>query len=274
MNSCFVSIPVANLFLHPEEKSIATQTIYGQSLECLEGVNYKGEKWYRVSFREDSFRGYIRASDVISGFSFSDRMYKTSSLQTHIYSFNDTVPSPPILELPMGSCIKLLHPDFSSLETRWYETELLDGRRAWVQRGDIEERGEIFIKEAEKLIEYSKKFLGRPYLWGGKSSFAYDCSGFIQMLASKAGVSLPRDSKDQCSSNLLLSVERGDLKACDLLFFGTDRVSHAGMYIGDGAFIHSGVRNHRPYIHIDTFDESDYPFLCARRMLFNGLRHP
>ena len=86
-----------------------------------------------------------------------------------------------------------------------------------------------------------KRFLGLPYTWGGTSSFGYDCSGFTQMLCRRRGINMPRDAQPQADWSGVVPVERKDLQPGDLLYFGSSdkKITHTGMYIGDGKFINA-----------------------------------
>ena len=88
------------------------------------------------------------------------------------------------------------------------------------------------------VIEYAKKFLGVPYSYGGNGPDSFDCSGFAKYVYSNFGVSLSRTTYSQVLDGTY--VERSNLAAGDLVFFApSGSVSHVGIYISDGQFIHA-----------------------------------
>lgn len=115
-----------------------------------------------------------------------------------------------------------------------------------------------------KFIEY----INTPYLWGGTSKRGIDCSAFIQTIFYQAlGVTLPRTSLEQ--SSVGEPVEKADLKFGDLIFFDTmrkGRVTHVGMYLGNGYFAHSGSRTG---VAVASLDDEFYTrtYLKARRVI-------
>jgi len=94
---------------------------------------------------------------------------------------------------------------------------------------------------ASQIIATAKKYIGVPYVWGGSTPSGFDCSGFVQYVFSRHGISLPRTSKEQYGIGT--SVSKSDLKAGDLVFFNTEGsgVSHLGIYIGNNQFIHAST---------------------------------
>ena len=119
---------------------------------------------------------------------------------------------------------------------------------------------------ASKIIKTAKKYIGCPYKWGGTSPKGFDCSGYVGYVFSAHGVELPRTSREQY--NFGTKVSKSNLQPGDLVFFNTSGkgVSHVGIYIGDGQFIHSGTT--RGVVIAELF--SNYwmnLYLGARRVL-------
>jgi cell wall-associated NlpC family hydrolase len=131
-----------------------------------------------------------------------------------------------------------------------------------VQAGDIAFAARpLSIPE---MIEFSKRFLGLPYTWGGTSSFGYDCSGFAQMLVRRRGVLMPRDAQPQADWSGVTPVERKDLKPGDLLYFGESakKITHSGVYLGDGKFIDATTWQ-TPMVRIDDLNDAHWSRLLV-----------
>jgi hypothetical protein len=90
-----------------------------------------------------------------------------------------------------------------------------------------------------EIINFTKDAMKVPnfYLWGGTVAPHYDCSGLIQDSFSTFGIWLPRDSYQQ--EQFTRKINRDELKAGDLIFFGTNKVNHVALYLEDGYYIHS-----------------------------------
>jgi cell wall-associated NlpC family hydrolase len=116
-----------------------------------------------------------------------------------------------------------------------------------------------------QLLALSQRFLGVRYRWGGTSPSGFDCSGFLLYVFGRMGVSLPRTTYEMFAGGV--PVPREDLQAGDIVFFQTlaPGPSHAGIYMGDGRFIHSssGTRG----VGITPMDNAYYArrYLGARR---------
>nr|WP_263327582.1 C40 family peptidase [Neobacillus sp. Marseille-Q6967] len=93
----------------------------------------------------------------------------------------------------------------------------------------------------EDIVAEGEKFLNLPYLWGGMSSYGYDCSGFSYSMCKANGYIIPRDAHDQAKAGK--DIPLTEIKPGDLLFFayeeGKGRIHHVGFYYGDGKLLHS-----------------------------------
>jgi hypothetical protein len=106
------------------------------------------------------------------------------------------------------------------------------------------------------LVKTAKDFIGVPYLWGGLSADdGFDCSGLTMTVYQLNGLNLPRHSMRQFDAGT--SIDKDDLQKGDLIFFAkkaSSRVSHVGIYIGGGKFIHAS--SHGKKIRIDSLSEA------------------
>jgi len=94
------------------------------------------------------------------------------------------------------------------------------------------------INKGNEVVNYAYKFLGKPYVYGATGPNAFDCSGLTQYVYNKFGVDISRTTYTQVEEGS--KVKRSDLRAGDLVFFNTEgSISHVGIYIGDGEFIHA-----------------------------------
>ncbi|MGH6690196.1 MAG: C40 family peptidase, partial [Gammaproteobacteria bacterium] len=95
---------------------------------------------------------------------------------------------------------------------------------------------------ASDVVRTALDALGTPYRWGGSAENGFDCSGLIQYAYGQHGVMLPRTSRDQARAGNEIERALAALEPGDILTFGANpggRVSHVGMYVGEGKFIHS-----------------------------------
>jgi len=113
------------------------------------------------------------------------------------------------------------------------------------------------------LVAYAQKFLGTRYVWGGTSlTKGVDCSGFVYAVFRDFGYSLNRTSRDQIKNGVRVS--KAELLPGDLVFFDTTNatnqgyISHVGIYIGGGQFIHASSSSRTPYVTISGLDENYY----------------
>ncbi len=102
------------------------------------------------------------------------------------------------------------------------------------------------------MIEFAQKFLDVPYLWGGRSIFGIDCSGFVQLCARAAGKLLPRDASQQIQEGELVYF-LPEVQPGDLAFFGNEdgKIVHVGMMLDNERIIHCSGQ-----VRIDYLDQT------------------
>lgn len=119
----------------------------------------------------------------------------------------------------------------------------------------------------DKLLDMVKPYMNIPYVWGGTTTKGFDCSGFTKYIMNKLGVDLNRVAKDQAKQGEY--VPRSELKEGDLIFFDTkgNGVSHVGMYLGNGEFVHASSAAKK--VTISSLNDSFYnkAYVTGRRML-------
>ena len=152
-----------------------------------------------------------------------------------------------------------------------HEVRLLSGETGYVPAEDAEIFSSWAQKcdpSAENIISTAMRFIGVPYFWGGTSIKGVDCSGLTRMAWFLNGILLPRNASDQADIGRPISVDAdtgrfpadsserfigcdafrqemlhriSNLQPGDLIFFGSSagNISHVGIYIGDGRFIHA-----------------------------------
>jgi len=94
---------------------------------------------------------------------------------------------------------------------------------------------EMLPTTGEKAVGIALRYLGTPYSWAGASPAGFDCSGFVMYVYGKLGIGLPHSSSALWGEGR--PVARRDLEAGDIVFF--NGLSHVGIYVGNGRFIHS-----------------------------------
>ncbi len=111
--------------------------------------------------------------------------------------------------------------------------------------------------KGEEVVDYAKKFLGLTYVYGGTNlNSGVDCSGFMYSVYKNFGITLNRVSRDQINNGT--RVDKSDLQAGDLVFFntgGNSRISHVGMYMGNGQYIHA-TNNSKNCVQISSLNSS------------------
>lgn len=102
------------------------------------------------------------------------------------------------------------------------------------------------------MIEFAQKFMDVPYLWGGRSIFGIDCSGFVQLCARAAGKFLPRDASEQIKEGELVYF-LPEIQPGDLAFFSNEegKIVHVGMMLDNERILHASGQ-----VRIDYLDQT------------------
>ncbi|HEY1678671.1 MAG TPA: C40 family peptidase [Candidatus Sulfotelmatobacter sp.] len=277
-----VVVPVANMYSGPSDKTdVVSQAIYGSNVLLLVA---RGE-WSRIQ-TSDRYKGWVPSRHVRTiltgnGYATAGATVQVESLFANIYSEPDVTRHKPVITVPFETKLEIAEnpaaaPPKSAaappaakkspakkMDTEgWLHVRLPGQTLAWIQASDVvADPKPLTIAES---IELGKKFIGLPYLWGGRSSFGFDCSGFTQMLVRARGVNMPRDADQQAAWTGVVPVERKDLQAGDLLFFGSSakKITHTAMYIGDGQFIQASTNGH-PVVQISRLDDDPWSRLLV-----------
>lgn len=123
----------------------------------------------------------------------------------------------------------------------------------------------------QQVVAYAKKFLGVRYVYGGSSPKGFDCSGFVQYVFKHFGIELDRSADEQALNGKKIS--KSELKPGDTVFFDTNgghnAIEHAGLYIGDGKFIHASSGSSAHKVVISDINEGFYDkcYMWARRVI-------
>ncbi len=261
-----IAKPVVDMYSQPTADSdVVSQAIYGAGVLSLE----QHDGWLRIRTADD-YTGWVAASDLLplkdTPYAPDGKAVEVAGLSVNIYREPDVTRHAPLLLLPWEARLEIA-PGAADGSSRWIQVRLVDGTTAWVQRGDISSK---FVPLAiDQLLQLAHRFLGVTYTWGGVSSFGFDCSGFTQMLVRQRGIEMPRDADLQAAWSGVIPVERKDLEPGDLLFFGSSaaKITHTGMYLGNGMFIHDTTHDH-PGVQISRLDDMPWTRLlvAARRV--------
>jgi hypothetical protein len=237
-----ISISVANLrgkSAHASE--LVSQAIMGTPVRILKEDN----GWVLVQTPEN-YIAWTNESSV-NKMSFPEMIkWRNSDRIIYAESFGKVYKDPKLSEvmsdLVAGAIVTKLtdNPHFSSII-------LPDGRAGYVTNINwllFRQWKDTVSVISDQLIKTGRQFLGFPYLWGGTSSKAMDCSGFVKTVFFLNGTILERDASQQVKHGVEVEVTSGwnNLQKGDLLFFGSRdpyRVTHVGLYIGNSELIHS-----------------------------------
>lgn len=217
MNKGICIVTVAPVRAESSDKSeIVTEILFGESADILE-VN---KNWTKIKMHYDGYEGWMDTKQI--------------KLVSEEYLANRKT--------------TIITEDFASIMTNDGKTLLSMGSE--VEYPAVASRRSHDVRESIALT--AKEFLNIPYLWGGKSFFAVDCSGFTQLVYKIHNIKLPRDAYQQAEVGELLSFVE-ESQPGDLAFFENSegRIIHVGIMLDNQKIIHASGK-----VRIDTLDSS------------------
>lgn len=222
------NLGIVPIRLEPSDTSeMVTQALYGDTFKVLE----QRKKWSRIRFAFDKYEGWIdnKQYHEIEEDSYKDLSSATINLSTDLIEYV-VDQSENLYPIPLGS-------DLNGLK-------LLEHK--------FEGNSITSTKDKGNILKTAFLYLNAPYLWGGKTPFGIDCSGFTQMVYKLNGYKLLRDASQQASQGDALSfIEESE--PGDLAFFDNAEgdIIHVGIIMEDNYIIHAHGK-----VRIDRLDHS------------------
>lgn len=225
------NLAIIPLRIEPSDRSeIVSQVLFGEHFQILE--NFK--QWSKIKLQFDDYEGWVDSKQYqnISEAEFKqlsdDAIVLNADLIEYIIGQDNL-----LLPIPLGSSLSFLnHSDINTTNLNFEGTKISG------------------IKPKGCLINTAFMYLNAPYLWGGKTPFGVDCSGFTQMVYKLNGYKLLRDASQQALQGEALSfIEESE--PGDLAFFDNDegKIIHVGIIMKDNYIIHASGK-----IRIDRLD--------------------
>ena len=221
-----------------DSSEMVTQVLFGDAFEILE----KNQKWSFIRLMHDQYEGWI-----------DNKQYQEISvvhyekLQTAGKFFNAD-----LIEYLTND--KSLHTIALGADLTFLQFEDINTDK-WFFEGKTTSG----IQSREQLLKTAFMYLNAPYLWGGKTPFGIDCSGFTQMVYRLSGYMIPRDASQQAKIGEPLSfIEESEVG--DLAFFDNEEgnIIHVGIIMEDNYIIHAHGKvridrlDHLGILNIDT----------------------
>lgn len=216
-----------------DSSEMVTQLLFGESYTILE----KTEKWVQVKIQHDGYECWICVKQVSP----------LSDVEFNKIDQNQQVFCTELVQVIQG--IEQMQPIvLGSTLLNLADEEISIDEKKYAYQGAFS-NAELIPTKA-KIIEDAFMYLGAPYLWGGRSPFGIDCSGFTQLVYRMNNINLPRDASQQVEKGKNYSFVE-EAEAGDLAFFDNEegRITHVGIVLNDGKIIHASGK-----VRVDKLD--------------------
>ncbi len=224
-------IPLRN---HASDRSeMVSQLLFGEVAEVLEEFG----SWQRVKLEYDGYSGWVDKKQMlnISEEEIEEINTSPSHTSTDLVQLLELA-SGEFVQVVMGSSLPLFKNKMIRLSGTSYKYE-----------GIVSQPG---IPTPERWMEFAIMYLNAPYLWGGRSPFGIDCSGFTQMVMKLCGIRINRDASQQSEQGIILNM-LDESRPGDFAFFDNaeGKITHVGIILPDGQIIHASGK-----VRIDKLD--------------------
>lgn len=213
-----------------ERSEMVSQVLFGETFEILEWQ----EGWVRIVTALDKYEGWVGALqfNMLGHIAYRTLRMEPPQLTNRAVTQAWKVSDNSVAYLPIGSSLSFLTGTLCTI-----------GSEKWEIVGEM---GEL-----EPLAVTAKSFLNTPYLWGGRTHYGIDCSGFTQAVLRLHGVNVRRDASQQVEQGTLVENLK-QTQLGDLAFFENPqgKITHVGILLGNGEIIHASGR-----VKIDTIDD-------------------
>ena len=234
MNFGICSLSVIPCRKEPASTSeMVTQLLFGETYTIVE----EGEDWIQITTNYDNYSCWISTKQHTRLTNAEFKALITNTLSSELVQVISNSTNNTVYPLTIGACL----PNF-------------DNGKFKIGESDFVFEGQTINTSIKKSVKDLKDtaylFLNAPYLWGGRSPFGIDCSGFTQLVYKLNGYQLPRDASQQVELGMSLSFVE-EAEAGDLAFFDNEagNIVHVGMVLENQQIIHaSGC------VRIDKFD--------------------
>ncbi len=213
-----------------DRSEIVSQVLFGEHFEILEQF----KQWSKIKLQYDSYEGWVDSKQyqIISETEYKqlseDAIVLNADLLEYITGNNNM-----LLPIPLGASLSFLNHNDVNTSNLSFEGTKISG-----------------VKTKNCLLNTAFMYLNAPYLWGGKTPFGIDCSGFTQMVYKINGYKLMRDASQQATQGDALSfIEESE--PGDLAFFDNEEgnIIHVGIIMDDNYIIHASGK-----VRIDRLD--------------------